>query len=180
MPQEFYNEEDAEQILRLATHQSLSGGLTREALLRTAAEVGLSEAEINAAEAQLSQSRNTADLADRFRQRQRGRFIQGVLSYIGVNAFLIGVWWMTGHGYFWPGWALVGMALGSFDEISKCLIPSSAAYQRAFARWKRKGAPELDQEEEEAEGHVGHDRDQVIIGIHAHRRDVQARRRGRP
>ncbi|TFD80352.1 2TM domain-containing protein [Cryobacterium sp. Sr8] len=25
-----------------------------------------------------------------------------------VNAFLVGVWAVTGRGYFWPGWVLAG------------------------------------------------------------------------
>ena len=24
--------------------------------------------------------------------------------YVVVNAFLIGIWWFNGQGYFWPGW----------------------------------------------------------------------------
>ena len=29
-----------------------------------------------------------------------------------VNAFLIGVWALTGHGYFWPAWVLGGWGIG--------------------------------------------------------------------
>ncbi len=51
---------------------------------------------------------------------QKRRNLQGaVVAYIVVNAFLVGVWAVTGGGYFWPGWVLagwgVGMVLGVWD-----------------------------------------------------------------
>jgi hypothetical protein len=32
--------------------------------------------------------------------------------YLVVNAFLIGMWWFNGQGYFWPGWILAGWGIG--------------------------------------------------------------------
>jgi hypothetical protein len=44
---------------------------------------------------------------------QQRRSLQGaVVAYIVVNAFLIGVWAVTGGGYFWPGWVLAGWGIG--------------------------------------------------------------------
>ena len=31
-----------------------------------------------------------------------------VVAYAVINMFLIGVWAVTGFGYFWPGWVLAG------------------------------------------------------------------------
>jgi protein-S-isoprenylcysteine O-methyltransferase Ste14 len=40
---------------------------------------------------------------------ERKRKLQGdIAAYFVINAFLIGVWAFTGHGYFWPGWVLGG------------------------------------------------------------------------
>lgn len=36
----------------------------------------------------------------------------GSVAYVLVNAFLVGVWAMTGSGYFWPAWVLGGWGLG--------------------------------------------------------------------
>lgn len=33
-------------------------------------------------------------------------------AYVVVNAFLIGIWAVTGRGYFWPGWVLGGWGIG--------------------------------------------------------------------
>jgi hypothetical protein len=54
------------------------------------------------------------------KQIQKRRNLQGgLLAYIVFNAFLVGVWAMTGGGYFWPGWVLAGwgvaMILGVWD-----------------------------------------------------------------
>ena len=53
---------------------------------------------------------------------KRRRDLQGgAVAYVVINAFLIGVWAMTGRGYFWPGWILagwgVGMVLGLWDYV---------------------------------------------------------------
>lgn len=35
--------------------------------------------------------------------------------WIGVSIILTGIWFFTGyHVYFWPGWAIGGMAIGLF------------------------------------------------------------------
>ena len=35
-----------------------------------------------------------------------------VVAYVVINAFLIGVWAMTGRGYFWPIWIIAGWGIG--------------------------------------------------------------------
>jgi len=46
------------------------------------------------------------------RLQARRSFGQDLVAYVVVNAFLIGVWAMTGAGYFWPGWVLAGWGIG--------------------------------------------------------------------
>jgi hypothetical protein len=45
----------------------------------------------------------------------------GLVAYVVINAFLVGVWALSGGGYFWPGWILagwgVGMVLGVWDYV---------------------------------------------------------------
>jgi hypothetical protein len=31
-----------------------------------------------------------------------------LMAYVVINAFLVGIWAVTGFGYFWPGWVLAG------------------------------------------------------------------------
>jgi hypothetical protein len=54
------------------------------------------------------------------RQREFGRH---VVSYVVVNAMLILIWYVTGHGYFWPAWVLggwgIGLALNAWDVYGR-------------------------------------------------------------
>jgi len=34
------------------------------------------------------------------------------VTYVVVNAFLVGVWFMSGGGYFWPAWVIGGWGIG--------------------------------------------------------------------
>jgi hypothetical protein len=46
------------------------------------------------------------------KQVERKRKFGGdVVAYIVINIFLIGVWAVTGAGYFWPGWVLAGWGM---------------------------------------------------------------------
>ena len=42
----------------------------------------------------------------RKRLQERRDFGSHLFAYVVVNAFLIGVWAMTGAGFFWPAWVL--------------------------------------------------------------------------
>jgi hypothetical protein len=55
----------------------------------------------------------------RKRLQKRRDFSGHVAAYVVVNAMLIGIWAITGAGYFWPAWVLlgwgVGLALNAWD-----------------------------------------------------------------
>jgi fatty acid desaturase len=42
----------------------------------------------------------------RKRVEKKHKFRGDVVAYIVINIMLIGVWALTGAGYFWPGWVL--------------------------------------------------------------------------
>lgn len=46
------------------------------------------------------------------RLKARREFTTHVVTYAVVNAFLVGVWFVTGAGYFWPIWVLGGWGIG--------------------------------------------------------------------
>jgi hypothetical protein len=46
------------------------------------------------------------------RIQDRRAFWQDLVSYVIVNAALIGIWAVTGGGYFWPGWVLFAWGIG--------------------------------------------------------------------
>lgn len=59
----------------------------------------------------------------RRRLMKRRNLANGLVAYVVINAFLIGIWATTGHGYFWPGWVLggwgMGMVLAVWDYIRR-------------------------------------------------------------
>ncbi|WP_198950780.1 2TM domain-containing protein [Kineosporia sp. A_224] len=50
--------------------------------------------------------------AARRRLEKKRAWTSGLVAYLVVNSFLIGVWALTGRGYFWPVWVLGGWGLG--------------------------------------------------------------------
>lgn len=57
----------------------------------------------------------------RKRIEKRRNLQGGLVAYFVVNAFLVGVWAMSGRGYFWPAWVIggwgMGMLLGLWDYV---------------------------------------------------------------
>jgi fatty acid desaturase len=68
---------------------------------RTSAETG----DLNSSE---SSWQTTERAWARQRLERRRKLGTDAAAYLVINAFLIGVWAVTGFGYFWPGWVLAG------------------------------------------------------------------------
>lgn len=51
------------------------------------------------------------------RLRKRRDLGAHVVSYVVVNAMLIGIWALTGGGYFWPAWVLLGWGIGLIMNV---------------------------------------------------------------
>jgi hypothetical protein len=48
----------------------------------------------------------------RKRVQKRRDFAAHAVAYVVVNAAFIGMWAITGAGYFWPAWVLLGWGIG--------------------------------------------------------------------
>jgi hypothetical protein len=73
--------------------------------------------------------------------KRRREFGRHVVAYIVVNAMLIGIWYFTGAGYFWPVWVLggwgIGLALNAWDVYGRGPI-TEADIQREMDRQRRR------------------------------------------
>jgi hypothetical protein len=46
------------------------------------------------------------------RLKAKRDFTTNLVSYAVINAMLIGIWAVTGAGYFWPIWVILGWGIG--------------------------------------------------------------------
>jgi hypothetical protein len=46
------------------------------------------------------------------RLKAKRAFMQSLGAYVIVNAFLVGIWALSGQGYFWPIWVMGGWGIG--------------------------------------------------------------------
>lgn len=46
------------------------------------------------------------------RLKKRRDFATHLVSYVIINAVLVVVWYLSGRGYFWPMWVMIGWGIG--------------------------------------------------------------------
>lgn len=141
-----YQEEDVAEILRRAARIETSGAnLERETLVRTAAEIGISEESLALAEAEYAKDRSNVGMEEAYRTEQRREFFEHVSAYLGVNAFLVAINLLRFHGSFWAIWPILGWGLGLYFHAIRALNPNSSEYQAGLKRYlKRRRKKKLD------------------------------------
>jgi hypothetical protein len=133
--QQFYDDSEAEEILRRAVSTTSSAvGMSRDTLLQAAAELGVSPEAVDRAAAEVVREREEKDLVVQFRRHQRSELASHVVTYLAVNLgfiFFMGfqpwMWWMIGP------W---GLAL--FGDIWRTFAVHGSDHQKEFEKWKRK------------------------------------------
>jgi hypothetical protein len=79
--------------------------------------------------------------------KKRRDFAAHLVSYVVINAMLVGIWAISGGGYFWPAWVMlgwgVGLALNAWDVYFRRPI-TEADIDREVERQRGEGgvAPE--------------------------------------
>jgi hypothetical protein len=66
-----------------------------------------------------------------------------VRAYVAVNVMLVAIWALTGAGYFWPVWPILGWGIGVVADAGRLGRPCRRRYsKRAFstARWPSSAA----------------------------------------
>lgn len=151
MPQEFYPEDEVAKIIQLAAQHQVTGGMNRDALLRSAAEVGISPEAIAAAERQVAAQKADGGLAQEFRKRRRIEFAELLITLGSVSGFLAGIWFVADRDeIFWPIFPIMVFMMAAAIRAPSHLMTESSGYERAFARWKarrlRRKLRELEQD----------------------------------
>jgi hypothetical protein len=44
--------------------------------------------------------------------KKRKGFQANLVAYVVINAFMVGIWALSGGGYFWPMWTILGWGIG--------------------------------------------------------------------
>lgn len=138
----FYEEEDAQQILRMALAQSTpDSSLSRESLFATAAELGISPEAL--AEAEERYTREKAERTERetFESEQRRTFFSHAATYSIVNLGLLAFnlvdmsrrSWDTNH--LWAIYPILGWGIGLAFHWVTTYRRDSEPYQKAFETW---------------------------------------------
>lgn len=136
---EFYAEEDAQQILRLALHKdSQSGALSRGDLVAAAAEMGVSEDALLAAERQwLTEGAKKRDM-QLFAAERRREFFSELTTYLLVNAMLVGINLFLTPGFFWAIFPILGWGVAIGMQAFETFTPQGENFRREFEKWQRK------------------------------------------
>lgn len=140
MAHELRNDEDVEAILRIAVKQTgISGGQSlRERLLAAADELGLTPEQIAEAERQYFEEQSEkAELAE-FKKHQRNEYMEHLGAYLGVNAVLLIVNYMTEGHISWAWWVLLLWGIGLVTGFSSAFMPNSGGFQNEYKQWQKK------------------------------------------
>lgn len=134
--QRHYSEEEAEEILRLATRKQGSGGIPRDRLVEMAAELGLSPDQVQSAEQEFNATRNQEDERKRFESHVLRDLWSHVATYVAVNAGLVGMDLIGDGRLDWAYWPLLGWGIGVACHVASVFWSSSDAEAKAFQEWK--------------------------------------------
>ncbi|MFZ4506463.1 MAG: 2TM domain-containing protein [Fimbriimonas sp.] len=138
---QFYNEEEAQEILRIAAGLPGSGsdsdGISRQTLLQTARELGISEQALAAAEERVATERKDRELYAEFITKRRQSFYGSFSRYLFVNTILI-VIDISNGGSYWFYWPLLGWGLGIAREAILAYGPESKFNSHEFQAWAKR------------------------------------------
>jgi hypothetical protein len=141
----FYDDNEAEEILHLALRDSAdSGAMTRERLLATASELGISEEAIVRAEQELARRKETTEreksdqaLFAEYKSYHRGRVFSGLGSWASTSILLLGINFLTSGGINWSIWPVGIWGLVEVGHVLEALFSPPSKGEK-FERWKRK------------------------------------------
>lgn len=60
-----------------------------------------------------------------------------LIAYVTVNALLIGIWWATGAGFFWPIIPLLGWGIGVIFNVWDVYSPEQPSEERIQKEMQR-------------------------------------------
>src|SRR5262245_18314696 len=62
-----------------------------------------------------------------------------LITYLSVNLLLVGIWYATGHGFFWPVFPILGWGIGVAFNIWDVYVPERLTEERIQREMQRLG-----------------------------------------
>jgi hypothetical protein len=73
--------------------------------------------------------------------KRKRDFAQHLVSYVVINAVLVGIWAISGQGYFWPIWVIGGWGIGlifhAWDAFGRRRMVTEEQVSREMDRLRR-------------------------------------------
>jgi hypothetical protein len=160
--QRFYEDDEAEQILNLAASMSSPAGqMTRERLMETAAELGITPEAVEEAEKQVMAEREDRRLRAEFDAHRRHEFYNHLSSYLIVNVIFVV---MSVHAGFWAIWPILGWGIGLAVHAQATFFKGGDCYREEFQAWKARHSDQNGVVLEQAT--YRRTRPGMVVGIH--------------
>ena len=132
-----YTEEEANGILQRAVEcQVGSGGMSREQFESVALEIGVTSEALDRAEAEWDVERANHSLRDAFEAEKRALFRSHLISYLGVNIFLLILNGVVTPGFWWAVFPILGWGLGLFFHAMAAYGLIGNENEAEFLRWR--------------------------------------------
>ncbi len=137
-----YTHEEAEQILQIAVRQELeqpdglgAGGVSEEALMRMASELGLSPEAVAAAAARYRTERSDVEERRLFNKHRRGEWLSHLISYVAANGCMMALDLWLAHRLTWSVWPLFGWGIGMMIHTGQTFVHTDET-EAEFEKWQ--------------------------------------------
>lgn len=136
--QQGYKQEEAQAILRRALRETSSaeGIFSHEQLRDMAAELGVDAATLDKAAAQWSAQEKEGRERRQFASLRRREFLAHLVPYLLVNALLVTINVVTGAGYFWAVWPMLGWGIGIVSHGLCAWRTGGESFEKEFQQWR--------------------------------------------
>jgi hypothetical protein len=137
---EFYSQDEIQQILHLAIARQTQDqeDLTRSQLLEIGEELGISPADIEAAESQWRSQQGELVHRQAFDQDRHQQFQQRSIKFLILGGFLVGLNLLTSGTLTWSLYLLLFGGLALAIRARKTYWLSGDEYRKQFESWQRK------------------------------------------
>jgi hypothetical protein len=71
------------------------------------------------------------------RLKDKQEFRSHAVAFVLVNSFLVGIWWVTGQGFFWPLFPIAGWGIGLGMHAWSAFGPSVATQEQIEREMER-------------------------------------------